>query len=82
MSFQIYFIDMREGLERTKVCVANSEEEFRNTTVEELKRKLIPGDQRKSSSASSVGMWEWKFIGYLVNEENLYLNEFLINGEA
>ncbi|XP_039535207.1 uncharacterized protein LOC120484222 isoform X5 [Pimephales promelas] len=45
MSFQIYFRDMRQGLERTKVCVSDSEEEFRNTTVEELKRKLIPGDQ-------------------------------------
>jgi len=52
MSFQIYFRDMRQGLERTKVCVSDSEEEFRNTTVEELKRKLIPGDQRKSSLSS------------------------------
>ncbi|XP_056108552.1 uncharacterized protein LOC130086510 [Rhinichthys klamathensis goyatoka] len=45
MSFQIYFIDRRHGRERRTVSVANSEEEFRNTTVEELKRKLIPEDQ-------------------------------------
>ncbi|CAM4733646.1 unnamed protein product [Leuciscus chuanchicus] len=45
MSFQIYFTDMRHGLERRTVSVANSEEEFRNTTVQELKRKLIPEDQ-------------------------------------
>jgi len=55
MSFQIYFRDMRQGLERTKVCVSDSEEEFRNTTVEELKRKLIPGDQRKSSTPVFCG---------------------------
>ncbi|XP_077087086.1 uncharacterized protein LOC143738893 [Siphateles boraxobius] len=45
MSFQIYFIDMRHGRLGKTVCVANSEEEFRNTTVEELKRKLIPEHQ-------------------------------------
>ncbi|XP_077087089.1 uncharacterized protein LOC143738894 isoform X2 [Siphateles boraxobius] len=45
MSFQIYFTDKRRRIERIRVCVADSEEEFRNTTVEELKRKLIPEDQ-------------------------------------
>ncbi|XP_039535204.1 uncharacterized protein LOC120484222 isoform X2 [Pimephales promelas] len=45
MSFQIYFTDELHGRERIRVCVSDSEEEFRNTTVEELKRKLIPGDQ-------------------------------------
>ncbi|KAK7117955.1 hypothetical protein R3I94_023239 [Phoxinus phoxinus] len=45
MSFQIYFTDRRRGLEGTAVPVADSEEEFRNTTVEELKRRLIPEDQ-------------------------------------
>jgi len=59
MSFQIYFRDMRQGLERIRVCVSDSEEEFRNTTVEELKRKLIPGDQRKSSPPVFCGhLWE------------------------
>jgi len=52
MSFQIYFTDELHGRERIRVCVSDSEEEFRNTTVEELKRKLIPGDQRKSSQSS------------------------------
>ncbi|XP_077087085.1 uncharacterized protein LOC143738892 [Siphateles boraxobius] len=43
MSFQIYFKDMRHRCER--ITVSNSEEEFRNTTVEDLKRNLIPEDQ-------------------------------------
>ncbi|KAK9951836.1 hypothetical protein ABG768_017711 [Culter alburnus] len=45
MSFQIYFRDEINKRERMKVCVSSSEEELRNTTVEELKRKLIPEDQ-------------------------------------
>ncbi|XP_039520165.1 uncharacterized protein LOC120474069 [Pimephales promelas] len=51
MSFHIYFTneDMIQGLQRIRVCVSNSGEEFRNTTVEELKRKLIPGDQLENT---------------------------------
>ncbi|XDV53581.1 hypothetical protein PO909_022052, partial [Leuciscus waleckii] len=49
MSFQIYFLDTVNRLERRAVSVANSEEEFRNTTVQELKRKLIPEDQLEDS---------------------------------
>ncbi|ROL48374.1 hypothetical protein DPX16_4200 [Anabarilius grahami] len=45
MSFQIYFRDEINKRERMRVCVSSSEEEWRNTTVEELKRKLIPEDQ-------------------------------------
>ncbi|RXN19403.1 ubiquitin-like isoform X1 [Labeo rohita] len=37
--------DKRTGT-KIKVSVANSEEEFRNTTVEELKRKLLSEDSR------------------------------------
>ncbi|XP_050955709.1 uncharacterized protein LOC127156721 [Labeo rohita] len=45
MSFQVCFLDRRTGT-KIKVSVANSEEEFRNTTVEELKRKLLSEDSR------------------------------------
>lgn len=45
MSFQVCFLDRRKGT-KIKVSVANSEEEFKNTTVEELKRKLLSEDSR------------------------------------
>ncbi|XP_048014087.1 uncharacterized protein LOC125246967 [Megalobrama amblycephala] len=49
MSFQIYFTDEINKRERMRVCVSSSEEELRNTTVEELKRKLIPEDQHDNT---------------------------------
>ncbi|KAK9951837.1 hypothetical protein ABG768_017712 [Culter alburnus] len=49
MSFQIYFRDWGHQRSDVKVCVSSSEEELRNTTVEELKRKLIPEDQHDNT---------------------------------
>lgn len=45
MSFQVYFLDRQKGT-KIKVPVANSEEEFKNTTVEEFKRKLSSEESR------------------------------------
>ncbi len=49
MSFQVYFLDRQKGT-KIKVPVANSEEEFKNTTVEEFKRKLSSEDSRSKSN--------------------------------
>ncbi|XP_052454348.1 uncharacterized protein LOC128014674 [Carassius gibelio] len=45
MSFQVWILERRKGT-TINVSVANSEEEFKNTTVEELKRKLFSADSR------------------------------------
>ncbi|XP_056308048.1 uncharacterized protein LOC130219632 [Danio aesculapii] len=48
--FQIQFVDeVHEGRAPLTVTVANSEEEFRNTRVKDLKRKLIPEDEYENT---------------------------------
>ncbi len=53
MTFQLCFTDWMKPGWKIKVSVANSEEEFKNTTVEELKRKLLSEDECKSSTSVS-----------------------------
>ncbi|XP_073798558.1 uncharacterized protein isoform X2 [Danio rerio] len=48
--FQIQFVDeVHEGRAPLTVTVANTEEEFRNTTVKDLQRKLIPEDEYENT---------------------------------
>ncbi|XP_073688248.1 uncharacterized protein [Garra rufa] len=44
-TFELWLEDYMKPDWKIKVSVANSEEEFKNTTVEELKRKVLPEDE-------------------------------------
>ncbi len=51
MTFQLWFKNWMKLGWKIKVSVANSEEDFKNTTVEELKRKLLSEDECKSNTS-------------------------------